>query len=29
MQDKLIKLGLLNDKFGADGKWGKNTEAAY
>ena len=29
MQNELIKLGLLNDKFGADGRWGKNTEAAY
>lgn len=29
VQKKLIELGLLNDRFGADGKWGKNTEAAY
>lgn len=29
VQNKLIKLGLLNDRFGADGKWGKNTQAAY
>lgn len=29
MQNELIKLGLLKDRFGADGKWGKNTEAAY
>lgn len=29
MQNKLIKLGLLKDRFGADGKWGDNTEAAY
>lgn len=29
MQNQLIKLGLLKDRFGADGKWGKNTEAAY
>ena len=29
IQNKLIQLGLLNDKFGADGKWGRNTEEAY
>lgn len=29
MQNELINLGLLKDRFGADGKWGKNTEAAY
>ena len=29
MQNELIKLGLLKDKFGADGKWGDNTEKAY
>ena len=29
MQNELIRLGLLNDKFGADGKWGDNTETAY
>lgn len=29
MQNELIKLGLLKDRFGADGKWGENTEKAY
>lgn len=29
IQKQLMELGLLKDKFGADGKWGKNTEAAY
>lgn len=29
MQKQLMELGLLKDRFGADGKWGKNTEAAY
>ena len=29
IQNKLIQLGLLNDRFGDDGRWGRNTEEAY